>query len=139
MMPVFFDTNILVYCTDATHQRKQTLARQAVAKASLSGDAWISTQVLIELYNVLTRKQKIPVQAAQVVVLGYTAWPVVESDVELVTSAMDLSARHRLSIWDAMVLVAATRCGAQTLYTEDLQHGQQFGPLTVVNPFITAS
>lgn len=138
-MPVFFDTNILVYCTDAANQHKRTVARQAVAKAGLSGDAWVSTQVLIELYNVLTRKQKIPAHAATDVVMGYTAWPVVESDVVLVTNAIDLSAQYRLSIWDAMVLVAATRCGAQTLYTEDLQHGQQFGMLTVVNPFLTAS
>ena len=34
-----------------------------------------------------------------------------------------------------MVIEAALRCGAQTLYTEDLNHGQRFDTLTVVNPF----
>jgi hypothetical protein len=29
------------------------------------------------------------------------------------------------------------RGGAQTLYTEDLTHGQRFDALTVVNPFIS--
>ncbi len=35
-----------------------------------------------------------------------------------------------------MVIQAALRANAQTLYTEDLSHGQQFGALAVVNPFM---
>ena len=59
-MSVFFDTNVLVYCTDATAPQKQAIARALVAEASTAGDAVLSTQVLIELFNVLTRKQRMP-------------------------------------------------------------------------------
>jgi predicted nucleic acid-binding protein len=62
---------------------------------------------------------------------------VVPSDVALVTTAIEKSIQHQLSIWDAMVIEAALRGGAQTLYTEDLNHGQRFESLTLVNPFVS--
>ena len=43
------DTNVLVYCTDATAPQKQAIARALVAETSTAGDAVLSTQVLIEL------------------------------------------------------------------------------------------
>ena len=138
-MSVFFDTNVLVYCTDTTVPEKQAIARALVSQASASGDALVSTQVLIELFNVLTRKQQMPRAHAKTLVMAYTHWAVVPSDVALVTNAIEKSLQHQLSIWDAMVIEAALRGGAQTLYTEDLTHGQRFESLTVVNPFISGS
>ena len=134
-MSVFFDTNILVYCTDTTAPEKQAIARARISQASASGDAMVSTQVLIELFNVLTRKQLMPSTHAKVLVTAYTGWAVVPSDVSLVTAAIEKSMQHQLSIWDSMVIEAALRGGAQTLLTEDMSHGQRFGSLTVVNPF----
>ena len=43
--------------------------------------------------------------------------------------------RYRLSFWDSLIVQAALRGGATTLYTEDLQHGQLFQSLSVENPF----
>jgi len=136
---VFFDTNVLVYCTDTTAPEKQAIARALVSQASANGDALVSTQVLIELFNVLTRKQQMPQAHAKTLVMAYTHWAVVPSDVALVTTAIEKSIQHQLSIWDAMVIEAAMRGGAQTLYSEDLTHGQRFESLTVVNPFISYS
>ena len=136
-MSVFFDTNILVYCTDTSAPKKQAIARALVSTASASGDAMVSTQVLIELFNVLTRKQQMPSANAQTLIAAYSAWSVIPSDATLVTAAIEKSMHHQLSIWDAMVIEAALRGGAQTLYTEDLTHGQRFDALTVANPFIS--
>ena len=135
-MSVFFDTNVLVYCTDTTAPKKQAIARALVSTASASGDAMVSTQVMIELFNVLTRKQQMPAANAQTLIAAYTGWSVVPRDLTLVTAAIEKSTQHQLSIWDAMVIEAALRGGAQTLYTEDLTHGQRFDAITVVNPFI---
>jgi len=96
----------------------------------------VSTQVLIELFNVLARKQQMPPAHAKALITAYTGWSVVPSDVTLVRAAIDMSMQHQLSLWDAMVIEAALRGGANTLYTEDLTHGQRFDALTVVNPFI---
>ncbi len=134
-MPAFLDTNVLVYCTDAAAPAKQGQARALVQQLSSTGEAVVSTQVLIELFHVLTRKQKLPGAAAQALVLACTAWPVVDSDSALVAAAMEGSLQHRLSIWDAMVVQAALKAQAHTLYSEDFAHGQRFGNLAVVNPF----
>ena len=137
-MSIFFDTNMLVYCTDTTAPEKLLRARGLVAQSAEEGEAVVSTQVLIELFHTLTRKQKMPPGAAKALTAAYAAWSVVDSDVTLVEGAMERSIRNRLSIWDAMVIEAALRAGARTLYSEDLTHGQRFDTLTVINPFLPA-
>lgn len=41
----------------------------------------------------------------------------------------------KVSYWDALIVETAADSGATLLVTEDLQHGQSFGELRVVNPF----
>ncbi len=136
-MSAFFDTNVLVYCTDTSAPKKQLRARSLVAQAVADGEAVLSTQVLIELFHTLTRKQGMPAATAQALTRAYAEWPVIDSDLALVHGAVEKSIQHQLSIWDAMVIEAALRAQADTLYTEDLGHGQRFGALAVVNPFLT--
>ena len=135
-MSVFFDTNVLVYCTDKQSPAKQAIALSLVEKHSATGQAVISTQVLIELYNVLVNKQKVPAHLAAELVSNYALWPVVESDLVLVQSAIARTLDQRISIWDAMVVEAANRCGADTLLSEDMSDGTRYGATTVVNPFL---
>ena len=135
-MAAFFDTNVLVYCVDPRDAGKQARARELVASASASSAGTVSTQVLIELFSVLTRKQKVPDPIAAELVQAYTLWPVIDSDLKLFQAAMATSLEHGLSIFDAMIVQAAMRSGANILYSEDLQHGREFGPLKLVNPFL---
>jgi predicted nucleic acid-binding protein len=37
-----------------------------------------------------------------------------------------------------MIVLAALEAGCSWLYTEDLNHGQRFGSLVIVNPFVPA-
>lgn len=135
-MSVFFDTNVLVYCTDTSDPKRQMQARKLVELCSAKGKVAISTQVLIELFNVLTRKQKMPPAAARKLALAYATWPLINSDFALVSAALEKSVSHKLPIFDAMVVEAALRAQAQTLYSEDMQHGRRFDSLTIVNPFL---
>jgi predicted nucleic acid-binding protein len=50
---------------------------------------------------------------------------------------MDRIFHVKLSItnWDAAILVAAQALGAHTVYSEDLNDGQRYGRVQVVNPF----
>jgi predicted nucleic acid-binding protein len=52
-----------------------------------------------------------------------------------VLRASILEERYRLSFWDALILVAAKKAGAETLLSEDLSHGQRIDGVTVENPF----
>ena len=38
-------------------------------------------------------------------------------------------------MYDALIVAAALQANCDVLYTEDLQHGQKFGGLSIRNPF----
>ena len=60
----------------------------------------------------------------------------VESSLALFERALDVNRRYKSSWYDSLIVAAAIEAKCDVLYTEDLQHGQRFGGLTVVNPFI---
>jgi predicted nucleic acid-binding protein len=75
---------------------------------------------------------------ARDVVAEYAEWRVVETTPQLIVSASLLHEEHQINFWDALIVEAALLSGADTLLTEDLQHGRRFGELTVHNPFLAA-
>jgi predicted nucleic acid-binding protein len=54
---------------------------------------------------------------------------------ELVLSAVLLRRRFKLSQWDATILAAALELGCDAVYSEDMNDGQDYGGVRVVNPF----
>lgn len=134
----FTDTNILVYALAANDPRRSKPAQDLLRELMAAQTLRTSTQVLQELFVTLTRKIAAPMTAEQV--LRYmdriAAWPVVLLDYAAIRSSVELTSRYSLSFWDALVVVAAARSGAATLYTEDLQHGQTILGVRIVNPFL---
>ena len=66
----------------------------------------------------------------------YRVFPTVPTDYPLVVAAVELSLRYRISYWDGAILAAAEALEASILYTEDLNHGQEYGSVRAHNPFI---
>lgn len=97
----------------------------------------MSVQVLQEFFVTVTRKLKkpLPLPKAADIVREYLTWTVVENTAELLLAGIVLQQKAKLSFWDAMVVQAAVSVGCDRLYTEDLNAGQRFGPVQVVNPF----
>jgi predicted nucleic acid-binding protein len=52
-------------------------------------------------------------------------------------AALDIHERFQLSYWDAAIVAAAKKMGCRIIFSEDLNNGQTFDGLTVVNPFTT--
>lgn len=63
---------------------------------------------------------------------------VVAVDETLVVQALEVSNRFQISHWDGLILAAAERARCQVVYSEDLNHGQVYGTVRVVNPFLEA-
>ena len=61
---------------------------------------------------------------------------VVSVDIETHELGVELVERHHLAVYDALIVAAALQAECTVLYTEDLQHGQKFGGLTIRNPFV---
>lgn len=135
MTRAFFDSNILVYAlSDEDH-------RSGVAKRLLRRGGAISIQSLNELANVLVRKLRwgwpdvlealgsVRDQCETLVVL----------DDDLHRDGLRLAERHRLSVYDGMIVAAALVADCDTLYSEDMHDGLTVdGRLRIVNPFASA-
>jgi predicted nucleic acid-binding protein len=139
-VPSFVDTNILVYAEDRDAGRKHEVARDLIVDLWNSRDGVLSIQVLQELYVTLTRKVRRPLSAARAaeLVREYLAWRVADNDGALLIGAMALQQKGSLSFWDALIVEAANAAGCQRLYSEDLNPGQRFGAVEIVNPFASS-
>lgn len=132
-MAVFLDTNVLAYQFDDSVPEKQERARALFVEHA--GEAVISTQVMIELHAVLTRKLgRTRHEAARV--LEALSLHVVSTGAELVVDAAGTASAHELSIFDALILEAAAQADCEALLTEDLAHGSTLRGVTIVNPFV---
>jgi len=134
---VFVDTNILIYAYDASAGNKHLTASQQVADLWKAETGLISTQVLQEFYVNVTRKISKPlnISVARSIVEDLSRWEVVTLEPDTILAAIDLQRDHLFSFWDAMIVAAAFAGGAETLLTEDLNHGQTINGITILNPF----
>ncbi|MFN0316421.1 MAG: PIN domain-containing protein [Burkholderiales bacterium] len=131
---IFLDTNILVYVYSGDEPEKQAAALLVIEQSN----PIISTQVLSELANTLSRKfnlgYDVVVQAIAEIQDACTVIPVMPHTIE---QALALAQKYQYSYYDSLILAAALSAGCETLATEDMQHGQIIeGTLVIRNPFV---
>ena len=137
----FLDTNVLLYAAahqaDPADEPKHDIALQIVR----DGDFVISAQVLQEFYaNAVKLKPKpLTAEAAQAWVEALAEMDCVAIDERLVKEGIALSRRFKTSYWDGAIIAAAHAAGVEAVYTEDLNDGQTYGEVTVINPFNSQS
>jgi predicted nucleic acid-binding protein len=131
----FLDTNVLLYGYDTETDAKRNIAMGLLEEGWLRpGTTAISVQVLQEFYVNFVRLGQTH-EEARVVVEDLSCWPVVNNTLECFGMGLGFRDRFRISLWDAMILAAAKTSGAATLYTEDLNDGQIYEGVRVINPF----
>ena len=130
-MTAFIDTNVLIYA-----QQNGTKADRA--RALLARGGKLSVQVLNEFAAVSRRKlgkdwrEIAGALDDALVLLG----PPLALTLDLHVAARKLAETYRLSVYAALIVAAAIEAGCDTLYSEDMQHGQVLGSLRIQNPFI---
>jgi len=134
---VFVDTNVFVYARDRTDEAKHLRSMEWLAVLWDERAGRLSWQVLQEYYVTATRKLRPPRDPgdAREDVASLIAWQPIPVDVSIMDSAWAIEDRFGLSWWDALIVAAAQAGGCTHLLTEDLQDGQLFGDLLVVDPF----
>jgi predicted nucleic acid-binding protein len=134
-VPYFLDTNILIYAAAglATVEAKRKRARELILGARFG----TSLQVIQEFYHNVTRKIARPLSPARALewIERLEKLPLVETDRSLVRAGIIISERFRITYWDGAMLAAAERLGAPVMFTEDLNHGQYYGTVRVIDPF----
>lgn len=132
----FFDTNIFLYVVSAATGDAPKRAKAMALIASC--DFAISIQVMQEFADAALRKSHLGVTAEEVrAMLEELArnFPVLSPTPGLVFRALDLTRRYQIRYHDASILAAAQELGCQILYSEDLNHGQIYDTVQVINPF----
>ena len=133
----FFDTNILIYAADRSEPEKQTQARRLLNSAVENETGALSVQVLGEFFSVVTRRIPYPlsVEEAEEIIHRVAVLPVVELDWALVRRAIDTHKEYGISYWDSLIVAAAERAGCTRIVSEDLNSGQFYCGIAVVDPF----
>lgn len=132
----FVDTNVLLYSVSAAEDEA---SKRAIARRLLSGGGWgLSVQVLQEFYVNVTRPARPAMTHPEAVAAIHQLLrrPTVPVDSRLLHQGLRLKERYQLSYWDAAIVAAARVLEAGILYSEDLNHGQVYDGVKVINPFL---
>ncbi len=131
----FCDSNVLLYA--ASNAPEDTAKREVARRVLAMEGVGFSAQVLQEFYVNATRKPalRLSEEEALEILTALRGFPILPVTEELVFAAVALKVRHQISYWDAAIVAAATALGAHELYSEDLNDGQDYGGVRVVNPF----
>jgi predicted nucleic acid-binding protein len=137
-MRAFIDTNLWAYRLDQREAAKSEQVRRWLAELIAEHEVVISTQVLIELRSVASRKLQPPLNDQQISALlqALAGFEVVGSDANLILDAHQLAIREQLSWFDALIAEAAIRSRCTILFSEDFGHGRRIGGVEVVNPLL---
>lgn len=138
-MRIFVDSNVIVYSRDRGNAEKRGKARRWLRYLAEREWAVINLQVVNETTDVLLRRpggmteQEITRHSKQLLALG-------DSSVGLdeIALAWEIRARFSFRWWDCLIIAAALILKCSHLVTEDLQHGQVVGKLTIIDPFRAA-
>ena len=135
----FVDTNILLHAHDVSNPAKNRRAIELLEQIWADGNGVLSTQVLQEFAVNLERRISLSLTFAEVRrrIMPYLDWEVVVNGAGSVLRGLDVQERNQVSFWDAMIVQAAENTGCEVLYSEDLSHGQRYGGVLVVNPFLS--
>ncbi|MGZ9055546.1 PIN domain-containing protein [Methylomagnum sp.] len=128
----FADTNVPLYALDADIEKRKK------ALALLRANPVISVQVANEFISVATRKMKLSKAVInRLVGIMIKRCEVIPMDAAMIGEAIVLGERYQFSHWDSLIVAAALRANCDTLYSEDMQHGQVIdNRLTIINQFL---
>jgi len=136
MPNAFVDTNVLVYAADGATPvgRKTRIARELLRQRRLH----LSVQVLNEFTVNARHRSKLNLDARQ-----QQAWlerwllfPIAPLTVDTFLAALLVHGRYQVSHWDALILASAREANCSVVYSEDLNHGQDYNGIQAINPFL---
>ena len=132
----FLDTNIIVYAYDNSAPRKQSTSRNIILKALRDRSGSISSQVISEFAVSAEKKMKMnPVEILQAIHL-FSGFSCSDISLNLTVAAWKRHIKCIISYWDSLIIEAALSEQCSILYSEDMNHGQIYDGLTVINPFL---
>ncbi len=98
----------------------------------------VSTQVLGELFHVLTRK-KFTSRTDAITIISdvINTFPVQAINTTEVIQALEINTKYNYSYWDSLIIATALLGKCSIIYSEDMQHNQLIdNKVRILNPFV---
>ena len=135
----FFDTNVLVYAAVRQDERKSATAQELIRHAlEVNHDGVISVQVVTEFANVMLNRFKMSAKAVDEWVSQFYPLLATEVTMDAVRNAMCIKEEYGIQYYDALIIATAEKLGCTEIVSEDLNDGQFYHGMAVVNPFKSA-
>ena len=131
----FIDTNVLVYFVDGRNRAKQSIARTVIADAIGNPEYVMSLQVLNEFANVSLKKLGMTEDEVRQYIEAFQRMRIVFQQSGWTVRALEIRKQYGLQFYDSLLLAAAEASGCDEFWTEDLNDGQMYCGIKVVNPF----
>jgi predicted nucleic acid-binding protein len=135
---ILVDTNVLVYAYDRSEPVKQAHAGEVLHQLLVRQTGYLSSQVLSEFYNSVTRKiaQRLsPVEGYARVRNLAISWPVLDLTSLIVLEAARGAQAYQMPIWDAQIWATARLNQVPVIFSEDLSDGATLEGIRFANPF----
>jgi predicted nucleic acid-binding protein len=134
----FCDSNVLLYAQDKSDPVKRAKAGAWTEWLWENACGALSWQVLQEFYFNAIRKFGVPPEDARSYVKLMWEWKPPDVTIGMLERAWHWTDQTQVSFWDGLIVAAAERTRCSFLLSEDFQAGQQFGSITILNPFQTS-
>ncbi|MHB1439268.1 MAG: PIN domain-containing protein [Cuniculiplasma sp.] len=135
----FYDTNILFYAYDLSEPSKREVCKTQVGQV-FSGKTrgFISNQILVELYNALTRKLGVKADIANLIVESFLAssnWLKISYNHFTIKSALNTSKAFGAPFLDSLIAETMKENGISHIITENERDFKRISGIHVENPF----
>jgi len=142
MISVLIDTNLLVYMYDLSESEKRRRSIKVLQSVYEAESGALSTQMLSEFYNAVTRKLEPPLTAPQAEDQLHRlarVWPVFPVTSQVAFEAARGVRQYQFSFWDAQVWAVARLNHIPLVLSEDFKPGAVIEGVRFANPLETDS
>ncbi len=139
MRKVFVDASVLIRADDGVDPVRRQAARDWLLALWERRNGRLSTQVLNAYYVYVTRNipHGLSQGDARAKVRRFQQWQPWQIDHQTVETAWGIEARFGLGYADSLLVAAAQHAGCSLVLSETLAHGQQYGPIQILDPSLT--
>ncbi|MCC5667705.1 PIN domain-containing protein [Nostoc sp. CHAB 5784] len=133
---IFIDTNLWIYLYAKNPPEKYYKVAEIIKNNSSL--LLVSTQVLGELFHVLTRK-KFTSRTHAITIISdiINTFPVQAINTTEVIQALEINTKYNYSYWDSLIIATALLGKCSIIYSEDMQHNQLIdNKVRILNPFV---
>ena len=135
---IFYDTNVLYYAYDLSEPEKRKTCKSLISKVFMGETKGvISNQILVELYNALTRKLGVKSDTAKVIVDSFitsTNWLKINYNHITVKAALDTSKAFKAPFLDTLITETMKENGITQITTENEKDFARIPGIKIKNP-----